>query len=298
MTIPRHLYAPKHWPTWLAVLAMWLISRLPQPVCYRLGAAMGRGFHLLARRRKHICQVNLRLCFPTLGPAEQRRLVAKTMRDQGIGLLETLRIWFLPPEKLGVQLDLKNEHLMEIGEDGRGILVVGSHFTCLDICGLLVGLRFPADSFYRVHKNPVLEWVWSRSRGRFGQPIHRRDMKRALRRLREGHRLFYLPDQDYGRKSAAFVDFFGVTAATTLGTSTLAKGGRARVIFPTFRRCDNGRRFEVSFRELEDFPSDDPAADARRINALLEQAILPAPEQYMWVHRRFKTRPEGERGVY
>ncbi len=177
-------------------------------------------------------------------------------------------------------------------------MILATHFTCLDICGQLLGQRFPTDAFYRQHKNPVLEWVWSRSRGRFGEPIHRRDIKRALRRLREGHRLFYLPDQDYGRKSTVFADFFGIPASTTVGTSTLAKGGRARVVFPFFRRLDEGRRFEIRFVELKDFPGADISQDARRVNAMLEEAVLQAPEQYMWVHRRFKTRPPGQAKVY
>lgn len=276
---------------------MWVLTRLPRGVCYRIGAGLGLAFYFLAKHRRHICDVNLRLCLPDLDETEHRTLLKKTMRDQGIGLMEMVRGWFLTVDKLGVELRITGGELMEPA-DGRGVLVVGTHFTSLDICGKLLGERYPADSFYRKHKNPVLEWVMSRSRGRFGEPIHRRDMKRALRRLRDGHRLLYLPDQDYGRKSAEFVDFFGVKAATIIGASTLAKGGRARVVFPAYRRLDHGRAYEIHITELEDFPSGDPAADARRINAHLEQAILNAPEQYIWVHRRFKTRPEGEARVY
>ena len=233
---------------------MSLLARLPQAVNYRLGVVIGALFFHFAKRRRHICDTNLKLCFPENSPEAHARLLRRTMRDQGIGLMETLRVWFRPVDKLGIELELHNGELLDIAEGDPGILVIGCHFTCLDVVGLLIGKRYGVDSFYRRHKNPVLEWILSRSRGRFGEPIHRRDMKRALRRLREGKRLFYLPDQDYGRKSAEFVDFFGVKAATTIGTGTLAKGGRARAVIGVMRREQRGRRYVCHMTELEHFP--------------------------------------------
>lgn len=276
---------------------MWCLAQLPRRVNHALGRAMGTLFYYFARQRRRIAWVNLAMCFPELSDEERQRLLKKTMQDQGIGLMETVRAWFRPIEELGITLDLYGgEHLEN--DDGQGIIVIGTHFTGLDVSGALLAQCYPADSFYRRHKNPVLEWILSRARGRYGEPIQRRDVKRALKRLREGRRLFYLPDQDYGRKSAAFVPFFGIPAATTIATSTLAKAGRARVVMAHQQRLDNGRRYRLDLVPLGDIPSDDPAADARVINAQLEDNIRKVPEQYMWVHRRFKTRPDGKATFY
>ena len=296
MTISRQLLHPRHWPTWLGVACMFVLAKLPQRANYLIGYWLGDLFYRFARRRRHIAATNLALCFPELEERERRTLLKQTMRNQGIGLMETLRTWFTPVERLGVTLELVGEQHLD--EASGGVIVLGSHFTSIDVGGALLGQRFPSDSFYRRQKNPVLEWLMSRARGRYGEPIHRRDFKRALKRLRQGHRLFYLPDQDYGRKSADFVSFFGVPAATTLATTTLAKSGRAEVVFVDQQRLDRGRRIRLEFIPLATIPSDDPTRDAQAVMALVEKNIRRVPEQYMWVHRRFKTRPVGAEKVY
>ncbi len=296
MTIQRQLLHPRHWPTWLAVALMYLLARLPQRCNYLLGKGLGSLFYRFAGSRRHVAATNLALCFPELDAAEQQRLLKKTMQDQGIGLLEILRTWFTPIDQLGLELELIGEEHLD--GDGQGVIVLGAHFTFIDLTGALIAQRKPSDSFYRQQKNPVLEWLVSRARGRYGEPIHRRDFKRALKCLRQGRRLFYLPDQDYGRKSAEFVDFFGNPAATTVATSTLAKSGRAKVVYIDQQRLDKGRRIRLEVVPLPSIPSGDPAADARTVNALIEDNIRRAPEQYMWVHRRFKTRPVGAEKVY
>lgn len=298
MAIERQLLHPRHWLAWCSVGVLWLFAHLPQRFSYALGAGIGNVFYFLAKDRRHICDINLRLCFPELSDVEHKTLVKKTMRNQGVGLMETLRVWFIAPGKLGVEFEFLGREHLEVAEGDPGIIIIGTHFTTLDVSGALIGLQYPADSFYRKHKNPVFEYILSRSRGRYGEPIHRRDVKRALKRLREGRRLYYLPDQDYGRKSAEFVSFFGIPTATTIGTSTLAKGGRARVVYANQQRLDSGRRYRVEIIPMDDFPSGDPVADARAVNAILERNIRAVPEQYMWVHRRFKTRPDGDAGFY
>lgn len=277
---------------------MWVLAHLPKRLSYLLGQGIGELFHRFAHERRHVAETNLKLCFPELSVPEREGLLRDTMRDQGIGLMDTLRMWFRSPDKMGVEFELVGAEHLEIGDDGRGIVIIGTHFTGLDTCGGLIGSRYAADSFYRQHKNLVLEYILSRSRGRYGEPIHRRDMKGALKRLRQGHRLFYLPDQDYGRKSTVFVPFFDVSTGTTVGTSTMAKVGRARVVYAQQQRLDKGRRYRVEIIPMPSIPSGDPVADARSINEILETNIRLVPEQYMWVHRRFKTRPEGEASVY
>lgn len=297
MTIPRQLLHPRHWASWLGVGILYLLTRLPRSANYQLGKLLGECFYRLADDRKQVAAVNLAQCFPELSAAAQKQLLRRTMWEQGIGLMETLRVMFRDLNQLGYELEFIGEQYLD-NQDGRGIIVIGTHFTALDAAGALIAGRFEVDSFYRPHKNPVMEWVLSRARGRYGEPIHRRDAKRAIKRLRQGHRLFYLPDQDYGRKSAEFVDFFGVPAATTIATTTFAKSGRARVVYINQQRLDKGRRFRIEVIPLDRIPSADPAADARLINATLEDNIRQVPDQYMWVHRRFKTRPEGAPKLY
>ncbi|MBD2859373.1 lipid A biosynthesis lauroyl acyltransferase [Spongiibacter sp. KMU-158] len=297
MTIPRHLLHPRHWASWLGVSLLYLLTRLPLSVNYQFGRFLGECFYRLAGDRKHVATVNLTQCFPELSEAERQRLLRETMWEQGIGLMETLRVWFRPIDKLGIKVEFIGQQFLE-NDDGVGIIVIGTHFTGLDTAGALIAKRYAADSFYRPHKDPVMEFILSRARGRYGEPIQRRDAKRAFKRLRQGHRLFYLPDQDYGRKSAEFVDFFGLPAATTIATTTFAKSGRARVVYINQQRLNKGRRFRIEVIPLDSIPSDDPAADARLINATLEANIRQVPAQYMWVHRRFKTRPEGAPKLY
>lgn len=275
---------------------MFMFARLPQRLNYLAGKFIGGMFYYLARGRRHVAARNLALCFPELSETQRQRLLKKTMQDQGIGLMEMLRSWFKPIDKLGVEFEFVGEHHLD--GDGQGVIVLGAHFTYIDLSAALIARSKRSDSFYRKQKNPVIEWVISRARGRYGDPIHRRDFKRALKALRQGKRLFYLPDQDYGRKSAAFVDFFNNAAATTIATSTLAKSGRAKVVYVDQQRLDKGRRIRLEAIPLPSIPSGDPAADARAVNALIEANIRRAPEQYMWVHRRFKTRPEGAAKVY
>lgn len=296
MTIQRQLLHPRYWPTWLGVAFMFVLAKLPQRLNYLVGKLLGSLFYYFASGRRHVAARNLALCFPELTETERRRLLKKTMQDQGIGLLEMLRTWFTPIDKLGVELEFVGEEHLD--GDGQGVIVLGAHFTFIDLSAALIARSKRSDSFYRKQKNPVIEWILSRARGRYGEPIHRRDFKRALKSLRKGNRLFYLPDQDYGRKSAAFVTFFNNLAATTVATSTLAKGGRAKVVYIDQQRLEKGRRIRLEAIPLENIPSGDPDADARAVNAVIEENIRRAPEQYMWVHRRFKTRPEGAAKVY
>ena len=155
MTIERQLLYPRHWPVWLGIAMLWLLAHLPRRLSYALGAGIGNVFYYFAKRRRHICEVNLQLCFPELSEAEYRLLVKKTMRNQGVGLMETLRVWFIAPENLGVEFELLGKEHLEVEEGGSGIIVIGTHFTTLDVCGTLIGLQYPSDSFYRKHKNPA-----------------------------------------------------------------------------------------------------------------------------------------------
>lgn len=292
---------PRYWPAWLGIGAMRLGAWLP----WRLKLALGKGIGLLAwrlaRRRRHITETNLWLCFPELSEARRAELVRETFIANGIGLLETATGWCRDPEHLRHRVTFKGqEHMARVQAEGKGALIIGVHFSTLDLGGALHSLFFPADAVYRPHDNPLFERFMTRARSRiFGQAIDRHDLRGVVRRLKAGHNVWYSPDQDFGREASVFAPFFGISAATVRMTSRIARLTGAPVIPLIFHRNPDNRTYTLEYLPpLEDFPSGDEVADATRVNAVIEQAIRKHPEQYLWLHRRFKTRPEGEPGLY
>jgi KDO2-lipid IV(A) lauroyltransferase len=185
--------------------------------------------------------------------------------------------------------------------EGRGVLLVTAHFTCLEICARVFAMPYDnAAAIYRPLRNPVLEWYQNRGRARYAQCMIRKDdLRGAVRFLRSGGVLWYAPDQDFGADRSLFAPFFGISTATLTVTTRLARLTGCRVV-PMLPHYDRTRRKYVvrMYPALEDFPSGDDLADLTRVNAMIEEHVREAPEQYWWIHRRFKTRPEGEPPFY
>jgi len=293
---------------WLSILLTapviplaWIISRLPLQWIFVLGGFLGNLMLVLSPRRRHICEVNIAKCFPHLSAAEQRAFVVENFRHTAIGILEATIIWLNPGRDLESNFVLKGlEHVHAAQADGSGVLLIGCHFTSLDILAPILGKHFDLGATYRVNKNPLLERLQREGRNRFANHIiDRNDMRRVYKLLRRSAVVWYLPDQDYGAKHATFTPFFGVPAATITATSRIAKTTQAKIILLRHIRDTKTGTWELVFSPaLEDFPSDDANVDAERLNALIESQIRHAPEQYLWSHRRFKTRPPGEAGFY
>ncbi|WP_148253056.1 LpxL/LpxP family Kdo(2)-lipid IV(A) lauroyl/palmitoleoyl acyltransferase [Aidingimonas lacisalsi] len=298
---PSSFAHPRYWPTWLAIAAMRVAAWLPWRIKLLIGKGLGLLTWRLARRRRHITETNLRLCFPEKSTAERRHLVRQTFVDNGIGILETATGWCRDPEHLRHRVTFKGqEHMHRALAEGNGALIVGVHFSTLDLGGALHSLFFPADAVYRPHDNPLFERFMTRARNRiFGTAIDRHDLRGVIRRIKAGHAVWYSPDQDFGRHASVFAPFFGIEAATVKLTAKIARMTGAPVMPLMFHRNPDDRTYTLEYLPpLTDFPSDDEVADATRINAFIEQAIRKQPSQYLWLHRRFKTRPEGEPGVY
>ncbi|QTP60077.1 LpxL/LpxP family Kdo(2)-lipid IV(A) lauroyl/palmitoleoyl acyltransferase [Billgrantia antri] len=298
---PASFAHPRFWPAWLAIGSMWLGAWLP----WRVKLALGRGIGLLAwrliPRRRHIVETNLRLCFPELNAAQRARLVKETFAANGIGLLETATAWCRDPRHLRHRVASKNGHyLAQAQAQGKGVLIIGIHFSTLDLGGAFHSLFFPADVVYRPHNNPLFDRFMTRARSRiFGEAIDRHDLRGVVRRIKAGHSVWYSPDQDFGRDASVFAPFFGVDAASIRLTAKIARMTGAPVVPLMFHRNPDDRTYTIEWRPpLEDFPSGDEVADAARVNAFIEEAIRKHPEQYLWLHRRFKTRPRGEPGLY
>ncbi len=297
---PNSFWHPVFWPTWLGFAIVWICAYLPWPVKYRLGKLIGLFILRVAHSRRKVTEKNIQLCFPELNPVDQKNLVRDVFIQNGIGLFETATAWFRPKEKLRNISVVKNGHYMQEAIDkGQGVIILGSHVSTLDLAGAVSGQFYDIDIFYRKHNNPLFEHIMTRCREKiYRDTIDKKDLKKAIRTLRKGNILWYTPDQDFGPKVSVFAPFFGVEAATVSITGRLAKmTGSVPLPVSISRTADNKYQLEF-FPPLTDYPSGDDIADATRINEVLEKVIRMHPDQYMWMHRRFKTRPEGEASLY
>ncbi len=292
---------PRYWPTWLGYACIWAAAQLPLRWQMAIGRLIGLAGYRFARGRHHICATNIALCFPELSRSEQDRLVRETFIANGKGIMEIGLSWCRDPADFMDGVSVEGlDNLRRAQEQGRGVLLVSAHFCTLEIVGALLAQLHPIGVTYRAHKNPLFNALMLRGRKRhLDAVIERRQVRRALRRLQQGHVLWYAADQDYGPRHSVFAEFFGVPAATITATSQFARFNSSPVVFLSHYRKPDDAGYELHFSQpLDDFPSGDDLADAQRINDLIEEAIRYRPEQYIWLHRRFKTRPPGEPDPY
>lgn len=292
---------PRYWGLWLGVGLLWLLAWLPWRLQLWLGTQLGAIGWALADRRRLDTLTNLELCFPHLSAADHHRMGRAVFRHAAIGLFESLRAWWRP-HTLHKHLTITGvHHVIEHLRAGQGVLVLGGHYTSLDLGGLLCSRFFKAAIVYRPQNNPLLEWLISRARGPiYDRQIDHDDIRALVRELKSGHAVWYTPDQDFGLRHGVMAPFFGVLAATVTAQRRLARMAQCPVLLVHFYRQDDRRpHYHVTFTPVVvDYPSADEVADAIRINQLLEGLISIDPTQYMWFHRRFKTRPEGQLNPY
>ena len=292
---------PRFWPLWLGLGLLWLIAQLPYAVLLRLGRCLGGVMYRLASSRRKIAARNLELCFPQMPAAEREALLKENFASTGITFFEMAIAWWWPAERLRRLGSIEGlEHLRQAEADGQGVILMALHFTTLEMGGGLLGMAQNMYGMYRPHKNPLFDYVQRRGREqRLLGVIGRDDVRGMLKLLRAGGVVWYAPDQDYGAQRSVFVPLFGVPAATVTATSKFARMGRAQVIPFTQQRLPDGQGYRLVIHPpLADFPTDSEEADCLRVNQWIEQAISQCPEQYLWAHRRFKTRPEGEPKLY
>ena len=300
-TIDPSLFYPKYWLSWLAILLLRIVAALPFKAKLIAGRCLGFLVFHLVKKRRHTVQTNIRLCFPERNPAQQEKMVHDIFTANGIGFFEIAWAWWANIDDIKNRYDIEGlEHIDAAKSDGSGVLLVGAHFVHLDLCGLMTNHSSPISVIYRKNNNPVFEYIITKGRERFFEHvIERSDMRNIVRKLREGKTIWYSPDQDFGRDQAVFAPFFGVEAATLVSTSRLAKMGRAKPVGIAHYRDPITHRYRIVISPVDTaFPTGDDYQDAVIINTMLEKAIRMQPEQYMWVHRRFKTRPEGEPSLY
>jgi KDO2-lipid IV(A) lauroyltransferase len=296
-----HPYSIRYWPTWAGIAVLWCLSQLPFAWQLAIGRWIGRIVHLLAARRRSIAAVNLSLCFPELSATEREQLVAEQFASMGMGVLEMAMSWWAPERRLkGLARVDGLEHLQAALGKGKGVILLSAHFTTLEIGGRLLALHAPFHVLYREHKNAAFDRVMKAARrNHFGKAIPRGDLRGLLQSLQDNVPVWYAPDQDYGREQSIFVPFFGIPAASITATSRLARISGAAVV-PFFQtRLPDARGYRLTlYPPLDDFPGHSIEQDTRRINEIIEARIREQPGQYLWAHRRFKNRPEGEPEVY
>jgi KDO2-lipid IV(A) lauroyltransferase len=291
--------------TRIGIFILWLLHWLPLPLLAPFGRGLGRLLYWLIPKRRRIVHINLRLCFPDKSEAERTALAREHFALLGRSLLERGILWWGSAERL--QRVSRVEGLENISPTGsrlgeQPLILLVPHFVGLDIAGTTLAMYMDSVSMYSQQKNAAIDALLYHGRTRFGDQrlLTRQDgIRSTVKSLRERRPFFYLPDMDYGPSDAVFVPFFGVPAATITGLSRLARLGNARV-FPVITEILPGSQGYVTRvgPAWESFPGDDAEADTRRMNAFIESEVLKKPAQYYWVHKRFKTRPEGETGFY
>jgi len=294
---------PRYWLIWFGISMLFLSSLLPYSTLLFIGKKLGNMLYFIAKRRREIARRNIELCFSNLSPQAVDKIVKKNFENVGIALFEMGIGWFWPTWRIKSILKTTGyEHLNKAQNEKKGILFIGGHFLSMEIFGRVGGFLHPSFAVSRKHTNPILDhWTnWGRMRSNKGI-IDRSDIKGMLRVLKKGEALWYAPDHDYGRyASSVFVPFFDVKKAnTTSGTSTLSRLKNTCVIPVFIKRLPGIEGYEFTYLpRLENFPTTDIVADTIIVNQQLEAIIKTCCEQYMWMHRRFKTRPEGEASLY
>lgn len=291
------LWHPRWWATWLGVALIWLVGQLPWRPLLALGRGMGWLAWRLGTDRRRVAEINLALCFPEKSDAERAALAKAALLSTGEAITEIAGAYNSLHFDARARLTIEGlEHLKASRDAGRGVLLLGMHFNTIDIGARLLGegagVRFSV--VYRPNDNPALEWMIRHGRRKYvDQYLDRSDMRGLVRTLRAGEVCWYAPDQDYGVRGAIWAPFFGVPAATLVATARIVRMSGADLIPCAHYRLPGGRYLIRFGAPLQDFPSGDDLADCTRVNQVVEQAIAFAPEQYLWVHKRFKHQPGG-----
>lgn len=286
-------------PTWGLLGLLWLMHWLPLPVIRALGAGLGRLLFRFARARRHVAMTNLRLCFPQMDAVAREALARRHIIVFTQAFLDRPLLWWASERRLRRLITLKGAEHLDDGS-GRPIILLTPHFVGMDACGLRISMDRRTACIYSNQSNPVVNQVVRQGRARFNDTVlmSRQDgLRRAIKSLRDGLPFFYATDMDFGPQDAIFVPFFGVDAATVTGLPRLVQMTKARVVPLVSHLTPEGYTAEL-LPAWDDFPSGDLEADVRRFNTFVESQVTRMPEQYFWVHKRFKTRPPGEASVY
>lgn len=284
---------------YLAVGVLWLLHWLPLPVTRAIGSGLGRLLYAFGRERREVAKINLRLCFPDKSEEEIDRLARAHVIAFSRAALDRVFAWWSSAARLKRLCRVTGiEHLKDPA--GRPVIMLCPHFVGLDAAATRLSIDVLACSVFSAQKNEVINGLLYRGRTRFNETIllSRQDgMRKIVKALKDGYPFYYLPDQDFGPKESIFVPFFGVQAATIPALSRLVRLTGACVVPIIVRQVPTGYDVEV-MPPWENFPGESVEADTAFMNRFIESQVLRMPEQYFWLHKRFKTRPPGEQRFY
>ncbi len=298
-----HLLHPKYWLSWCAMGLWWLVSQLPLPVLIFLGRQLGNLLYSQNGSRAKIARRNIERCYPNLSTKQVEACVKTNLQETSIGIFESGAAWFWPTWRFRDKYIISGlEHIQRARDNNKGVLFLGIHFTTIEIGASLVNLNFPISGFYRPHKNAVYEFVQAFGRIRrnnHSSVIPNNDTRGIIKALRAGTIINYAPDQDYGKNRSVFVPFFNIQAATVKAPTQLSRAGKAEVIPWITKRDPETNRYTIEICEpMTQLLGRGEQEDALTINKFIETRVRANPNQYLWVHRRFKTRPEDEESFY
>ncbi|MDY6458040.1 LpxL/LpxP family acyltransferase [Acinetobacter faecalis] len=293
---------PKYWGIWVGIIFLMILAILPWSIQHRIARVLGSIAFKNLKSRKQTTIRNLELCFPEWSEAEVLEKSEQVFIDQMLGIFETLNAWYCPKWFEG-RIEIEGlEHIQNAQAQGKGALLLGTHSTLLDAGGYVCAQYFDPDVVYRPQNNPLLDMLIYRCRSTiYTNQIDHDDMRGLIRHLKNGRAIWYSPDQDFGLKQGVMAPFFGVPAATVTAHRRLLKMTKAEAIPLYFYRDGDisNPKYKVLIEPpVENLPSDDELDDATRTNLIIERQLRIAPTQYMWFHRRFKTRPNGSESLY
>ena len=285
------IYAPRYWPTWLGLGFLRLVVALPYPAVLAVGRALGRLARRLPLPYVRIARRNIELCLPALSVAEREALLDRHFESVGIGLFESAMTWWAKDEQILALSEIRGlEHLEAALARGRGAILLTAHFTTLQIGARILNIRLPIGVLYRPHKNELVTRVFDKSfRRQARTALHRDNVRGMVASLRRNEAFWYAADQAFRNKGAAMVPFFGHPAATNVFTPRLAQVTGAPVLYYEVERLPAARGWRaVIHPPFAHWPSGDAVADTLEYHAAIEAQVRRMPEQYFWIHRRFK----------
>lgn len=293
---------PKYWLNWLSIVLLMLLAILPWPIQRIIAHALAHISWNILKSRKKTTIINLRLCFPEWSDQQVYQNGKQVFHDMLLGVFETLNAWY-KPHWFKNRVSIEGlEHIQNAQRTGYGVLLLGTHSTLLDAGGYICSKYFEPDVVYRPQNNPLLDMLIYRCRATiYKTQIDHDDMRGLIKHLKTGNAIWYSPDQDFGLKQGVMAPFFGEPAATVTAHRRFLKISKAVAIPLYFYRDsdDKNPHYKILIEpKLNQMPSDNELEDATRVNFIIEQQLRLAPTQYMWFHRRFKTRPKGYPNIY
>lgn len=298
----RSYLSAKYWPLWFAIGLLRLSAYLPISVTQSVGSSIGMLIYRVTPSRRRVARINLKQAFPEFSKNEIDALNKKAFKSLGISIFEMGTAWFENSSVLAQQCEIEGkEHLEQAKKNHKAVILLTGHFTTLEIGARLIGTYCDKyNGVYKKARNPLFNAIMAHYRAaHVNELINNKNVRGIIRGLKKGHATWFAPDQDFSYQDIVFTPFLGGTASTLTATAKMAKMTNAAVVpfYPV--RLSNGKGFKLKvLPALENFPSGDIKTDSARINKAIEDMVYACPEQYLWLHKRFKTQADGRSSIY